>query len=450
MEKVAIVLAAGKGTRMKSVHAKAAHTLCGKPMISWVCDAVREAGYDKIYVVCGHRADEIQEILGESVTYVLQEKQLGTGHAVQVALEAIPDLDEAEVLVTCGDTPLLRGETLQHLSQAHGDSAVTVLSTELETPFGYGRIIRKAGAVSAIVEEKDATEDQKKVREINVGTYVFRLAFLKKAISALDTNNAQGEFYLTDLIAAAYVEGLGTAAYIMTNADDSLGVNNRAQLAKATLLMQERINDYWMAQGVGMINPTMTFIDAQVQLSPDVLLEAPVALKGQTHIGEGTRIGMNSELRDAKVGRDCQIDQAVICESVVGNDVKIGPFAYLRPGTELADQVKVGHYVEIKNSHVGQGSKVPHLSYMGDADIGAGVNIGCGSITCNYDGQKKYRTTIEDRVFIGSNTNLIAPVTIGEHAYIAAGSTIRKDVAGESLTFMDTKVKSRENWNKDK
>ena len=339
---------------------------------------------------------------------------------------------------------------LQHLSQAHGDSAVTVLSTELETPFGYGRIIRKAGAVSAIVEEKDATEDQKKVREINVGTYVFRLAFLKKAISALDTNNAQGEFYLTDLIAAAYVEGLGTAAYIMTNADDSLGVNNRAQLAKATLLMQERINDYWMAQGVGMINPAMTFIDAQVQLSPDVLLEAPVALKGQTHIGEGTRIGMNSELRDAKVGRDCQIDQAVICESVVGNDVKIGPFAYLRPGTELADQVKVGHYVEIKNSHVGQGSKVPHLSYMGDADIGAGVNIGCGSITCNYDGQKKYRTTIEDRVFIGSNTNLIAPVTIGEHAYIAAGSTIRKDVAGESLTFMDTKVKSRENWNKDK
>ncbi|MBS5916612.1 MAG: bifunctional UDP-N-acetylglucosamine diphosphorylase/glucosamine-1-phosphate N-acetyltransferase GlmU [Clostridiales bacterium] len=450
MQKIAIVLAAGKGTRMKSAHAKAAHQLCGKPMIAWVCDAVRDAGYETIYVVCGHRADEIQEILGDSVTYVQQDQQLGTGHAVQVALAAVTDVDQAQVLVTCGDTPLLRSETLEALTETSNPAAVRVLSTVLADPFGYGRIVREKGAVCRIVEEKDANEQEKGIQEINVGTYVFDLGFLRRAIQALTTDNAQGELYLTDLIASAHVEGVGADAFLMPDANESLGVNNRKQLARAQGLMQMRINDHWLDQGVSMTNPAAITIEADVSLEADVTLEAPVALKGHTSIASGTVIGMNCELIDAQIGQDCHIKQAVIWDAIVGKGVNIGPFAYLRPGTILADQVKIGDFVEVKNSHVGQGSKIPHLSYMGDADIGSGVNIGCGSITCNYDGKKKYRTTIEDHAFIGSNTNLIAPVTVGQHAYIAAGATIRKDVKGESLSFMDYKLKTRDDWNKDK
>ncbi len=450
MRKIAVVLAAGKGTRMKSEKAKVVHPVCGRPMIAWVVDAIRKAGFDDIYVVCGHRAEEVQAAAGDDVTYIYQEQQLGTGHAVQTAMAAITEEDIDTVLVTCGDTPLISGETLEAFLRAHTESkrVVDVMTTIQDNPTGYGRIIREFDEVTAIVEEKDASEAEKQIQEINVGTYLFDMAFLRHSLMSLTCDNAQGEFYLTDLVAAARREHSTAGGFVLTDKNESLGVNNRAQLSEAERYMQARINHSWMLAGVTIQDPTSTYIASTVTLEADVVLEPNVMLLGNTHISSGTGIGMNCKLIDTTVGHNCDIQQTVTDRAVVGDNVRIGPFAYLRPGTVLKDNIKIGDFVEVKNSIVENGSKIPHLSYVGDSDVGEKVNIGCGTITCNYDGKNKFRTTIEDGAFIGSNTNLIAPVTVGKNAYIGAGTTVRKNIDEKTLAVSKAPLVVRERKDK--
>lgn len=446
MRNIAIILAAGKGTRMKSKHAKVSHRLCDRAMIRWVTDAIREAGIDDLYVVYGHRGDEVRAILGDTVYYVEQTEQLGTGHAVKTALAAIDMTDVQSVLVTCGDTPLLRGMSLAHLLEQHQKQghAMDVMTTSLVNPFGYGRILCDEDGPIAIIEEKDASDEQRAIQEVNVGTYAIRADFLIEAIDQLNTENAQGEFYLTDLVRIARRQDLRTGAFCLADTDESLGVNNRLQLAEAERLMRQRINHQHMAAGVTLRDPEHTYIGADVHIAPDVVIEAGVILEGVTDIGEDTLIGAGSRLTNSQVGQGCDIRQATLLEARVGHEVKIGPYAYLRPGTVLGDRVKVGDFVEVKNSVVGEGTKLPHLSYIGDADLGERVNIGCGSITCNYDGLHKHRTVIGDDSFIGSNTNLIAPVHIGAGSYIGAGSTIRKDLPEETFAVNKAPLIQRE------
>lgn len=446
MRKIAVVLAAGKGTRMKSEKAKVVHPVCGRPIITWVVEAIRKAGFDDIYVVCGHRAEEVQAVVGESVNYIFQEKQLGTGHAVQTAMSAITEEDIDTVLVTCGDTPLISGETLEAFLEAHGssDHVVDVMTTIQDNPTGYGRIIREFDEVIAIVEEKDASEEEKKIREINVGTYLFDMTFLRNSLTSLTCDNAQGEFYLTDLVAAAHRKNSAVGGFILADKHESLGVNNRVQLSEAERYMQARINSNWMLAGVTMQDPTSVYIAPTVTLEADVVLEPNVMLLGNTSIGKGTVIGMNCKLTDTVIGQNCEIQQTVTDRVVVGENVRIGPFAYLRPGTVLKDNIKIGDFVEVKNSIVENGSKIPHLSYVGDSDVGECVNIGCGTITCNYDGKNKFRTTIKDGAFIGSNTNLVAPVTVGKDAYVGAGTTVRKNVEENTLAVSKAPLIVRE------
>lgn len=450
MRKIAVVLAAGKGTRMKSEKAKVVHPVCGRPMIAWVIKAIGEAGFDDIYVVCGHRAEEVQAAAGPEVTYIRQEQQLGTGHAVQTAIAAITGEDIDTVLVTCGDTPLISGETLSKFLDMHIAShrVVDVMTTVQDNPTGYGRIIRESDEVVAIVEEKDASEAQKQIQEINVGTYLFDMAFLRQSLQNLTCDNAQGEFYLTDLVAAAKEQNSTAGGFVLADKNESLGVNNRAQLAEAERHMQARINHTWMLSGVTMQDPSSVYIAPTVTLEADVVLEPNVMLLGDSHISRGTTIGMNCKINDTMIGENCEIQQTVTDRTRIGNNVRIGPFAYLRPGTVLKNDIKIGDFVEVKNSIVETGSKIPHLSYVGDSDVGSKVNIGCGTITCNYDGKKKFRTTIEDGAFIGSNTNLIAPVTVGKDAYIGAGSTIRKNVDGNTLAVSKAPLVVRERKDK--
>lgn len=434
MKNYAIVLAAGKGTRMRSSYPKVLHRVLGKPMITRVLSAIDGAKIERKYVVVGHGAELVKEVLDDASKIVLQEQQLGTGHAVLTALEQlkqdVSDYSDVTVLVTCGDTPLIRSECLAEMIDTHHaqNNAVTVMTTVVPEPTGYGRIVRDGDKIKAIIEQKDASDEEKRINEINVGTYCFNLEFLVNQISKLDTNNAQGEFYLTDLLKIAYANGLNTAAYILPNAEESLGVNNRVQLAKAEKVLQARINDYWMMQGVSMQDPASIFIEDEVTLEPDVYLEANVHLFGHTVIKHDAVIESGSRITNSVIGENALIKQSVIKDSTVGAYTTIGPFAQLRPGSSLGEHVKVGNFVEVKNSTVANESKISHHTYIGDTDMGARVNVGCGTITCNYDGKNKYRTVIGDDVFIGSNTNLIAPIAIGDKTVIGAGSTLSKDV----------------------
>lgn len=454
MKKYAIVLAAGKGTRMRSVHPKVLHPVLGKPMISRVLAALDQAQIEEQYVVIGHGADQVKEVLGDSVNLVLQEQQLGTGHAVRIALlelaEQVDITSPATVFVTCGDTPLLRAESLSEMLSQHElqKNAVTVMTTEVVNPTGYGRILHDGTTIKAIVEEKDADAVTKSIREINVGTYCFDLRFLAEQINALDTDNAQGEFYLTDLLKLAYADGKPTASYQLTDANESLGVNNRVQLARAEKIFRQRINDYWMMQGVTMENPETITIGDDVRLEPDVVLEGNVHLFGSTVIKRGSVIESGSRISDSMIGEDVTVRQSVIKESTVGAHTTIGPFAQLRPGNTIGKNVKIGNFVEIKNSTIGDESKVSHHTYIGDTDMGMRVNVGCGTITCNYDGKKKHRTIIGDDVFVGSNTNLIAPIEIGEGVVIGAGSTLSKNVVKHALAVTRPSLVIRENWTK--
>lgn len=446
----AIILAAGKGTRMKSRLPKVLHPVGGQPMVSHVMTACRTAGAHPVVLVIGHGAEQVQAVLGSDQVYVEQREQLGTGHAVMQAEAELRDFT-GDILVVCGDTPLLRGETLATLARFHSEqgAAATVLTMTLANPTGYGRIIRdELGQVAAIVEEKDAGPEQKAIREVNSGTYCFQAPALFAALRQITPNNAQGEYYLTDVLAILRQQGQKVAAWQVEDDSEVMGINDRVALAEANRLFQERINRQHMLAGVTILDPATTYIETDVQIGTDTVIYPNTYVTGKTVIGTGCQIGPNSKIMDSRIGDGAEIQFSVVLQAEIGADCTIGPFAYLRPGTCLAAGVKVGDFVEIKNAVIGEGSKVPHLSYVGDAEIGAGVNIGAGTITCNYDGYKKSKTIIGDGAFIGSNSNLVAPVTIGAGSLVAAGSTIVKDVPADALGVARAPQKNREGWAK--
>ena len=449
MRTTAIILAAGQGTRMKSKLPKVLHKVLGKPMVQWVIDCLTAAGVTDKITVLGHGAEQVATVVGEQTSIVYQTEQLGTGHAVMQGVKALGTENDC-VIVICGDTPLLQADTIKSLLAKHNaeKNMVTVLTAQASDPTGYGRIVRNGAQIEAIVEQKDATEEEKTITEINTGTYCFNQQFLLQYLPTLTTNNAQKEYYLTDLIKIANQNQFPVGGYQLDDFSESLGVNNRVQLAQAEQVLRQRKCNEVMLAGVTLIDPASTYIGADVVIGNDTIIYPNVVLEGATVIGSDNIIGMNCRFVDSIIGDNNDIQSTTIVESTVGNGCKIGPMAYLRPGTVLADQVKIGDFVEVKKSQIGTGTKIPHLSYVGDAVVGSSVNIGCGTITCNYDGVNKYQTTIKDNAFIGSNTNLVAPVVVEEKAFIGAGSTITKDVPADTLAVVRGELRLKDDWSK--
>lgn len=448
MEAAAIVLAAGAGTRMKSKKPKVAHEILGKPLVRWVVDAARAAGVDRVVSVVGHAREQVIPLVEGDTQVVVQQEQNGTAGAVLVCAETLADFD-GSLVVLSGDSPLISAETIAKLIQTREDNnaAVVVLTMQLDDPFGYGRIVRDVdGAVARIVEQKDATPEEAALHECNSGFYCFDARALFDALAQVNNNNAQGEFYLTDVLEICRNAGRAVLALTTDDATECLGVNSRLQLADATKHLQRRINRAHMAAGVTMLDPDLVWIGPDVVIAQDVELLQNVTLMGATTIGEDSVIGPDSRLTDTVVGQGCVIDETVAIEARIDDGATCGPRAYLRPGAHLCEGAKAGTHVEIKKSTVGKGSKVPHLSYIGDTTIGKDVNIGAGSITCNYDGKKKWPTTIGDGAFIGSDTMMVAPVTIGAGAIIGAGSTITKDVSADALGLTRPEQKEYPGW----
>ena len=434
-ETVAVILAAGKGTRMKSALPKVLHAVGGQSMLRHVMTAAEQAGAKRTIVVVGFGGDQVQAEIGAAAEYVLQAEQLGTGHAMMQAQPALAGYT-GTVLLLCGDTPLLTGNTLQQLVAAHQQSgaAATVLTAMPADATGYGRILRdKSGQVLGIVEQKDATPEQKQIGEINTGIYCFEAAPLFAALAGLTCNNAQQEYYLTDVLAILAQAGQRVGAVEVADFQETLGINSRLQLAEAEKILRQRKLLELMDSGVTVMDPASTFVDASVSIGEDTVLYPFTWLEGATTIGRNCRIGPNSRIADSQLGDAVTLHFSYAHECKIADGVTVGPYVHLRPDAELAAGVKVGNFVEVKNSRVGVGSKLPHLSYIGDADIGSGVNIGCGTITVNYDGKKKHRTVVGDTAFVGCNSNLVAPVSVGAGSYIAAGSTITKDVPDGAL-----------------
>ncbi len=446
----AVVMAAGKGTRMKSKLPKVMHALAGKPMLQHVLDSVGTIQVGRSLVILGHGREQIEEWLDGRAEIVLQAEQLGTGHAM---LQAIPHLTEVEnIIVLSGDQPLIRPETIETMVELHTESkaAATILTACFENPFGLGRIIKDGERFLRIVEEKDATPEERQIREINTGTYCFNVSKLREALKRITPQNVQGEYYLTEVFQLFLAQGEDIITYCTEDVHEALGINSRAQLAQAEKIARERILAYWMEEGVTVIDPGSTFIEAEVRLSRDVILQPFTSLKGKTQVEEDAIIGPYTTLTDCSCGSGSEVTHTVGNKAVIGARCTVGPFAYLRPGTVLETGVKVGDFVEVKNSVVGEGSKIPHLSYIGDSQVGKAVNIGAGTITCNYDGVKKYPTKIGDNAFIGSNTNLVAPVEIGEGAVTGAGSTISKNVPSHALAVERSAQKIKEDWVRNK
>lgn len=444
----AIILAAGQGTRMKSKLYKVLHPICGKSMVEHVVDNVTQLKMDQIVTVVGHGAEQVKSTLGTKSDFVIQEEQLGTAHAVAQTKELLGD-KEGTSLVICGDTPLISTQTMEALLQHHQskNAKATVLTAYTENPDGYGRVIRNAdGTVEKNVEHKDANEEERQVKEINTGTYCFDNQALFEALEEVSNENAQGEYYLPDVIEILRSKGEIVSAYLTPNFDETMGVNDRVALSEAERLMRRRINEHHMRNGVSIIDPATTYIDVNVKIGMDTIIYPGTMIKGSTVIGEDCQIGPNSEIINATIGSETTIQQSVVNDSSIGSKVNIGPFAQIRPESNIHDEVKVGNFVEIKKAEIKKGSKASHLSYIGDAVVGKNVNIGCGSITVNYDGKKKSVTVIEDDAFIGCNTNLIAPVKIGKGALIAAGSTITNDVPNESLSIARARQVNKENY----
>ncbi|HEL1116781.1 TPA: bifunctional UDP-N-acetylglucosamine diphosphorylase/glucosamine-1-phosphate N-acetyltransferase GlmU [Streptococcus equi subsp. zooepidemicus] len=437
MKNYAIILAAGKGTRMKSALPKVLHKVSGLSMLEHVLKSVSALAPQKQLTVIGHQAEQVRAVLGDQSLTVVQEEQLGTGHAVMMAKEELSGL-EGQTLVIAGDTPLIRGESLKALLDYHirEKNVATILTANAKDPFGYGRIIRNAsGEVVNIVEQKDANEAEQEVKEINTGTYIFDNKRLFEALKYLTTDNAQGEYYLTDVISIFKASQEKVGAYLLKDFDESLGVNDRLALAQAEVIMQERINRQHMLNGVTLQNPAATYIESNVEIAPDVLIEANVTLKGQTRIGSRSVIGNGSYILDSRLGEGVVVSQSVIEASVLADGVTVGPYAHIRPDSQLDECVHIGNFVEVKGSHLGANTKAGHLTYLGNAEIGSEVNIGAGSITVNYDGQRKYQTVIGSHAFIGSHSTLIAPVEVGENALTAAGSTIAQSVPADSVAI---------------
>lgn len=441
-----IILAAGQGTRMRSDLPKVLQRLAGRPLLGHVVDCAQALAADDICVVYGHGGDRVMAAFeNRSLRWALQAEQHGTGHAVMQATPETPD--DNRVLILFGDVPLLRPESLRRLLDATGDDDMAVLTVDLDDPTGYGRIVRENGDVVRNVEQKDASEDERAIREINTGVMLCPGVRLKDWLGRLKNDNAQGEYYLTDVIAMAVTDGVKVHGVKADDQKEVMGINDRKQLAEAERALQARRVDELMAQGVGFADPARVDIRGTLTCGHDVFIDVNAVFEGEVHLGDNAVIESNNVIRDSRLGSgtvvhsNCHIDGAS-----TGADCVIGPFARLRPGAELADRVKVGNFVEIKKSRVADGSKVNHLAYIGDADVGSGVNVGAGTITCNYDGVNKHRTTIGDGAFIGSNVNLIAPVEIGSAAFIGSGSTITKEAPGEHLTVARSKQVTIKGW----
>lgn len=437
MDVTAIVLAAGSGTRMKSTKPKVAHEVLGKPLVRWVVDTARAAGVQDIVCVLGHGREVVEPFVQDDTTVVVQLEQKGTADAVAVCRNAVAEGTKS-VLVLNGDCPLITAETLSELVRAREESnaGAAVLTFEAAEPHGYGRILRDVGGmVERIVEQKDCDELQDAITECNSGFYCFDATMLFDALAKVDSNNSQNEFYLTDVIEIARASGRAAIGVKAEDASECLGVNTRIQLAEATKILQLRINHAHMLAGVTIVDPGQAWIGPDVVLESDVEIWPQTFLAGNTHIGNGSIIGFNSRLVNTQVGAHCTIEETVAQDAIIEDECSCGPRAYLRPGAHLMKGAKAGTHVEIKKSVVGPGSKVPHLSYIGDATIGADVNIGAGTITCNYDGVNKHATTIGNETFIGSDTMLVAPVNVGSNVVVGAGSVITEDVPDGALAL---------------
>ena len=444
----AVILAAGQGTRMKSKLYKVLHPVCGKPMVQHVVDHVKKLNIQEMVTVIGHGAEMVKAQLGEESHYALQSEQLGTAHAVMQA-QQILEGKEGVTIVVCGDTPLIKAETMESLFKHHEElsAKATILTARIDDPTGYGRIIRNEnGFVEKIVEHKDATEAEREINEINTGTYCFDNTALFEALKMVSNDNVQGEFYLPDVVEILKNQGEVVTAFQTNDLEETLGVNDRVALAEAERIMRSRINENHMRNGVTIIDPANTYIESDVVIGQDTILLPGTIIKGRTVIGADCQIGPNSEIDTCEVGDETVIRQSAAYNSTIGSLVNIGPFAHIRPDSAINDEVKIGNFVEIKKAVFGKGSKASHLSYIGDAEVGSDVNIGCGSITVNYDGKNKFLTKIEDGVFIGCNSNLVAPVTIGKGAYVAAGSTVTKNVPGNALSIARAQQVNKENY----
>ena len=445
----AVILAAGKGTRMRSALPKVLHPICGQPMLYYPLEAARLAGFKQLKVVVGHRADQVSQTFPDGdLTWIQQTDQLGTGHALMCAADSLRGYSGA-LLLLCGDVPLIQSETLQQLQNYHSkqQAAVTVLTAQMPNPSGYGRVIRDGEQILQIVEEKDADEQQRQVTEINTGTYLFDAAFVLSALKGLNKNNAQGEYYLTDVVAAAVAAGQKTRALCVDDPTEVMGINDRCQLAEAEVLMRWKINADLMFGGISMVDPTTVYIDNGVEIGRDTQLHPNVHLRGKTTIGKNCIIETGVVVVDSQIADGVHLKAgSAIEESQIGPDCKIGPMAHLRPGTVLVGNNKIGNFVETKKVHLDEKAQASHLTYLGDAEIGRNVNFGCGTITCNYDGVNKHTTIVEDDVFVGSDCQFIAPVTIGRNSLIAAGSTITKDVPPDSLALSRTEQKVIKGW----
>ncbi|MVO85945.1 bifunctional UDP-N-acetylglucosamine diphosphorylase/glucosamine-1-phosphate N-acetyltransferase GlmU [Streptomyces sp. p1417] len=453
-----VVLAAGEGTRMKSATPKVLHEICGRSLVGHVLAASRELSPERLVAVVGHESERVRAHLAAIDPEVLtayQAEQNGTGHAVRMGLEELgggagsSEGPDGTVVVVCGDTPLLTGATLARLADTHtaDGNAVTVLTAEVPDATGYGRIIRDAsGAVTAIVEHKDATDAQRAVREINSGVFAFDGRLLADALGKVRTDNSQGEEYLTDVLGILREAGHRVGACVAGDHREIAGINNRVQLADARRVLNDRLLTEAMLAGVTVVDPASTWIDATVTVERDAVVHPGTQLQGSTHLGEGCEVGPNTRLRDTRVGAGARVDNTVANGAEVGEQANVGPYAYLRPGTRLGVKAKAGTYVEMKNATIGAGTKVPHLSYVGDATIGEQSNIGAASVFVNYDGEAKHHTTVGSHCKTGSDNMFVAPVTIGDGAYTAAGSVITKDVPAGSLAVARGQQRNIEGW----
>ncbi len=462
-----IILAAGKGTRFKSKKPKVLHEILGKPMIFYVSMAAKWTNPDEIIYVVGYKKDEVKKAINcDGCVFVEQDQQLGTGHAVSLAKKHFENFDGL-VLILNGDTPLIKGETLKNAvkymealiryegadaSNFRGyrnrDVAGVVLTARVPNPYGYGRVIKDGShIIQRIVEEKDATPDEQRINEVNSGIYIFYAPYLAKALEKLDNNNAQGEYYLTDVIKILREEGKNVYALEIPDPTEITGVNDRWELSKAENIMKMQFMYFWAINGTTFHNPESVWIEFDVDLSPDVEIFQNVMLQGNTSVGEGTTVGANSIIRNSKIGKNVTIHpNCVIEDSTIEDNAVVGPFARIRNSTVIKEGAHIGNFVEVKNSSIGENTNAKHLTYIGDAEIGRDVNIGAGTITCNYDGYKKHRTVIKDKAFIGSDTMLVAPVTIGEGAITGSGSVITKDVPDNALAIERNQMKIVEGY----
>lgn len=447
---VAVVLAAGLGTRMKSTKAKVLHEVAGEPLLGHVMRAVADAGISNAVVVVGHQRDVVTQYLHTAfptASTAVQEQMRGTGDAVRHAVPQLPD-DADTVMVLAGDTPLLTGATLQHLIAQHGASgaSATVLTARLDDPTGYGRIVRDQSGVRRIVEHRDASPQELEIDEINSGLYLFKAQALREGLANIGSHNAQGEEYLTDVIGWLVGHGEPVAAYITDDPDEIHGINDRVQLAAAGAVLRQRVAERWMRAGVTIEDPDTTWIGAQVELEPDVVICRNTTLTGRTSVAGGALIGPDTTLSDCVVATGATVLKSHCLDAEIGERASVGPFSYLRPGTRLLARSKAGAFVEIKNAQVGESAKVPHLSYVGDAQIGEGSNIGAATIFVNYDGVAKHRITVGKHARVGSDSMLVAPVTIGDGAYTAAGSVITSDVGPGDLAVGRGRQRNVEGW----